>query len=322
MIMKPSLDKEWVWPEAQILREPARENLSEPIVLVRRRESGLVGPGGQELAFFESYPHISLFSGCGGMDIGLERAGWTTVVQHEWSHTACLTLMANRPKYFRHSALIQGDILKTPTSMLLEEGGLRVGEAYIITGGPPCQGFSTANMCAAKGLKDKRNDLIFAFLQKVDEAKPRFFIFENVPGFIRFNKGEYFEAFLRRAFDCYYDLVYGLIDCADYMVPQRRIRFLCMGTRRDLSEIEGNMAGLPAPICFGGRDLKIVRAGGDEAAKRQRPPGIRCFPDRPILVPPSPQPIGESDGRPKHYLDFYDRLERDEPDRIVRVANA
>src|SRR5579872_4710607 len=187
-----------VWPEAEILRAPVKK-ADEPILLVRRRDSGLIGPRNEELAFFESFPHVSLFTGCGGFDIGLERAGWMTVCQHEWGEAPCQTLIENRPNFFRHSALIQGDIFKTSTAMILEAAGLLCGECYIVTGGPPCQGFSTANRRAVAGLHDARNDLVFQYLRFVHEAKPRFFIFENVPGFTHFNKGEYFRAFLKTA---------------------------------------------------------------------------------------------------------------------------
>ena len=310
-----------VWPEAEVIGQPVKGQ-QDPLLLVRRRQSGLVGANGEEVVYLEGFPAISLFTGAGGMDIGLESAGWVTVCQHEWNHEACQTLIANRPRCFRHAALIQGDIFKTPSSMLLREAGLRVGECYVVCGGPPCQGFSTSNRKAGEGQYDHRNDLVFQYLRVINDTKPRFFIMENVPGFVSFNQGEYFKAFLQTAYDCYYDLVYGLVDAADYQVPQRRIRFICMGTRRDVSEIDGQIASLPAPVCFGNRDLKIIRAGGDEAERRKRPPGIRYFPDRPILTPPSPRPLGDREedlnqGRPEHYLKFYDQLKRDEPDRLV-----
>lgn len=258
------------------------------------------------------------------MDIGVEQAGMSTVCQVEWWDVACQTLLANRPEWFRHAALIQADIRRLPTETILEESGLRVGEAWLVCGGPPCQGFSTANTKSHSGTYDARNDLVYEFLRVVREAKPRHFIMENVPGFLRFNKGEYFKQFLATAYGAFYELVYGLLDAVEYGVPQYRCRFLCMGTRRDVVTIERLLAGLPAPRTFHDADLAIVKSLrgrsllDEEYQSLTRAPGIRYFPDRPVLVPPAPLAHGErTTGRAKNFRAFYDRLAREEPDRLV-----
>ena len=311
------------WAEAEVVAMPVRDP-GEPVVLVRRRPTGLMGPGGEDLVVCQGYPTISLFTGCGGMDLGLEQAGFTTLVQHEWDAGACETLMANRPRAFRYAALIQGDIFRTPTSLLLGEANLRVGEPYLLCGGPPCQGFSTANSKAwAEGRLDPRNDLVFEFLRVVREAQPRFFVFENVPGFLAFNKGAYFRAFLEMAYGCYYELVYGLIDAVNYGVPQRRTRFICSGTRRDLAEIDGHLAALPKPTHFEEERLGLLRAvDGSPLFSEEREwlthaPGIRYFADREVLRPPMPNREGR---QTKVSVEFYRRLRREEPDRLVEVA--
>jgi DNA-cytosine methyltransferase len=268
-------------------------------------------------------PTISLFTGCGGMDIGTERAGFVTLCQHEFSQCSCDTLIGNRPNFFRSAALIQGDIRQTSTWMILREAGLRIGECHLVTGGPPCQGFSTSNTKANHGTYDPRNDLVFEFLRVVRESQTRFFCMENVPGFLRFNKGEYLAAFLQAAHQSGYELVYGLANAVEYLVPQDRCRFLCMGTRRDLVEIDGLLGSLPSPVCFGSADRKRLellegvsgREAEAERARIRRPPGIRYFPDRPVLAPPDPW---GNDGRTQTFNAFYDRLEREEPDRIIR----
>lgn len=304
------------WAEAEIVAEPVK-SCPDPRVLVRRRRSGLVSPDNCEVAFFPSQPVISTFTGCGGMDLGIEQAGFTTVVQHESDKTCCETLIRNRPRAFRHAALIQGDICRTPTSVLLREGNLRTGEAALVTGGPPCQGFSTAGK---RDPSDVRNTLLFQFLRVVREAQPHFFILENVPGLISLAGGRFFEAFLREAYAAYYELVYGLINAANYGVPQHRVRFFCMGTRRDLFEIEGVLGSLPCPQTFEPRDVKLLWSPEGEHAEEKRrllrSPGIRYFPDRLILRPPNPA-RGNARSFTRTFMDFYDRLERDEPDRVV-----
>ncbi len=315
------------WPEAEIIGEPVKvKDLTEPRVLVQRRQPLILGSREEELVYFEGYPTISLFTGAGGFDIGLEQAGFVSVVQHEWTRGCCQTLIANRPNFFRHSALIQGDIRNTPTSMILREARLRVGEAYLLVGGPPCQGFSTCSKHAIKGKYDERNDLVFQFLRVVREAQPKFFIFENVPGFQSFNKGEYMKAFLEAAYDCYYELVYGLVDAVEYQVPQFRCRFICAGTRRDLADIDGNLAGLPKPICYADQDREKIKwyEGAplfhtQDLELLMHAPGIRYFPDRPVLKVPMPvkHDSGKFKGRTKTFIDFYRKLRNEEPDRIV-----
>jgi site-specific DNA-cytosine methylase len=313
------------WPEAEIVGLP-ESRAGEPRVLVRRKVPDIHGPNGEEMIMVPGAGQaISLFTGCGGMDLGLEQAGFTTVVQHEWDESCCQTLIANRPRAFRHSALIQGDICKTPTGMILREARLRVGEADLLTGGPPCQGFSTAGHRERNG-PDARNNLIFQFLRVIDEAKPKFFIMENVPGLLSLKGGQYFHTFLERAYGCYYELVYGLVDAVEYGVPQYRCRFFCVGTRRDLHEINGTLGGLPQPQTFSKSDLlkieiiQLIPALDEERQLLLHPPGIRYFPDRPVLIPP--RPIGRQDeegnkGRSGAFVEFYRRLRREEPDRIV-----
>lgn len=308
------------WTHSVLVQNPVKsKDLKEPAVLVRRIMPDISGPRNEQIISLPGHAAITLFSGAGGLDIGLEQAGFCVVAQHEWDQAACETLIINRPDYFRYAALIQGDIRKTPTSMILSEAGLRVGETHLIGGGPPCQGFSTANPKAVKGVYDVRNDLVFEYLRVIREAQPHFFIFENVPGFTSFNKGEYMEAVLKKAYECYYELVYGLIDACEYGVPQRRCRFILMGTRRDLAECEGVLAGMPNPQNFEKQDLRLIEAVNtplfqEEYRRMTRAPGIRYFQDRPVLVPPAPLHHGR---RTKTFLDFYDRLEREEPDRLV-----
>lgn len=315
------------WAEARVVSMPVKDP-AEPRVLVERRRSQLIGPRGEEILYLPGEPCISLFTGAGGFDIGVERAGFCVLAQHEWDESCCHTLIHNRPAFFRHAALIQGDIRITPTSMILGAAGLRVGETALVIGGPPCQGFSTSNVHAWKNGYDDRNDLVFQYLRFIDEARPRHFSFENVPGFLHF-KGlidgmTYVETFMRAAYDSYYELVYGLVDAVEYGVPQHRVRFICMGTRRDVWEIEGRLASLPEPICFSETDLTTIRVleGGlfqHEVELLRHAPGIRYFPDRPFITPPSPTNNTISTlGRSRSFVDFYRKLEMEEPDRIVR----
>jgi site-specific DNA-cytosine methylase len=316
------------WPEAEIVADPVpAKKLGKPVVLVKRRRSDLCGPSGEELIYLDGPSAISLFTGAGGFDIGLEQAGFVPLVQHEWETETCRTLIANRPNFFRHAALIQGDIRETPTSMILGEAGLRVGEAHLLAGGPPCQGFSFAGK---RDPSDVRNTLVFEYLRVVREAMPRFFIMENVPGFCKMSKGAFMKSFLEMAYGSFYELVYGIANAVEHGVPQNRNRFLCMGTRRDLFDLDGMIASLPAPSHFHQTDLDKIQAiesapslfpgeivaDAEDLELLRHPPGIRYFPDRPVLAPPGPC---QASGRNRSFLDFFRKLRREEPDRIVTL---
>ncbi len=77
------------WIEARAIEEPRRKDCAEPRLLVERIQSDLAGPRGEQLAHFPGEPVISLFTGCGGIDIGTESAGLVPVVQHEMDPTCC-----------------------------------------------------------------------------------------------------------------------------------------------------------------------------------------------------------------------------------------
>lgn len=313
-----------IWPEAEIVAKPVNNKiLDEPQVLVRRRNHSMIDRHGWELMPQYELSHVSFFAGAGGFDIGFEQAGYHTLCQVEWDEKACATLIANRPEYFRHAALIQGDVRKMPTSMVLREAGVRVGECLCFTGGPPCQGYSTANINRRGGKYDLRNDLVFEYLRFIREGQPQFFIFENVSGFQSFtgkvDGKTYMERFLAEAYGSYYELVYGLVNACEYGVPQTRVRFICMGTRRDIADNTGSLASLPAPEYFSPDDLRTIELYQNsmlfpESQLLFQAPGIRYFPDRPVLLPPQPT-IGT--GRTQKFIEFYAKLLREEPDRVV-----
>jgi DNA (cytosine-5)-methyltransferase 1 len=128
----------------------------------------------------EQLTHISLFTGAGGLDIGLEHSGFETRLCVEDNVDCSATLEANR-HHFRNPEFDRiGDITKLSPGEVLEYSGLSVGEVDLISGGPPCQSFSTAGK--RQSINDDRGILIDYFLMTVDFAKPRFFVMENVRG--------------------------------------------------------------------------------------------------------------------------------------------
>ncbi|MEG4988436.1 DNA cytosine methyltransferase [Microcoleus sp. BR0-C5] len=197
---------------------------------------------------------ISLFAGAYGLDLGLEKAGFQTVSLVEIEPDATKTISLNRP-HLSVSA-VPRDICEVRAQTLLEEGGqilgldrpLRADEVDLVTGGPPCQPFSTAGKRGSVG--DPRGSLFMDFIRIVDEIKPRFFIMENVKGLlsapIRHRPhdrrglgcpqleadempGAALQVILAEMKRIGYEVVYDLLNTADYGVPQVRERVIFIG---------------------------------------------------------------------------------------------
>ncbi len=195
---------------------------------------------------------ISLFSGALGLDIGLDRAGFSICVAIENDKYAVDTIRANSKK-LKNSKDIQAidrDIHEVTTKEVLEKCGLKVGEVTLVTGGPACQTFSTAGSRASLG--DPRGNLFVQYIRIINEAKPRFFIMENVkgilsaaikhrplnqrgPGFPKLTQeeelGSGFKEILTELQKTGYYIVFGLLNSADFGVPQKRERLIILGSR-------------------------------------------------------------------------------------------
>lgn len=121
---------------------------------------------------------ISLFSGAFGLDLGFMGAGFEPLVALDILDTSEETLKMNLPNL----PFINEDIIKVPTSKVLELAGLDVGELDVVTGGPPCQPFSTAGK--REGLLDPRASPLREFIRFVNEAQPKIFVMEEVMGLL------------------------------------------------------------------------------------------------------------------------------------------
>ena len=176
---------------------------------------------------------ISLFSGAGGMDLGLEMAGFSTSSCIEIDGHCRETLRHNRPAWnLNHGTdlAVQGDIRNITVERILESSGLEIGEAALIVGGPPCQPFS--NIGKKLGAADELNgDLSQHFMRMVKGCLPRAFIFENVAGFHQGKHRETLDTILEEAAGAGYSVTYTILNTADYGVPQQRKRFLILGLR-------------------------------------------------------------------------------------------
>lgn len=118
---------------------------------------------------------ISLFSGCGGLDLGFEKAGFDIPVANEVDKKIWETFKVNHPK----TKLIEGDVRKITKKDIIP---YIKGEVDGIIGGPPCQSWSEAG--ALRGIDDERGQLFFDYIRILKDFKPKFFLAENVSGML------------------------------------------------------------------------------------------------------------------------------------------
>lgn len=164
---------------------------------------------------------LSLFSGCGGMDFGIEAAGGNVIFANDIMPDACKTL----EKYFKDTDVRNEDI-----SLIT-----KFPRADVVVGGYPCQSFSMAGNRDPS--KDERTNLYKQFLRVVSVVKPNYFVAENVSGLQQLKSG----TFLKEQIDAYtkegYNVSYQVLNAKDYGVPQSRKRLFIVGVKKELKQI-------------------------------------------------------------------------------------
>jgi DNA (cytosine-5)-methyltransferase 1 len=178
---------------------------------------------------------ISLYTGAGGLDFGFEAAGFRTCVAVEMDETCCETLRANR-KW----PVLEGDIHSFSSDQILSAGGLSVGDAEVLIGGPPCQPFSKSSYWVngdSRRLSDPRATTLGAYLRVLEDTLPKTFLLENVHGLAFDGKDEGLKLLLagidaiNRKRGTKYSVVWQVLNTAEYGVPQIRERVFMIGDR-------------------------------------------------------------------------------------------
>lgn len=162
---------------------------------------------------------ISLFSGCGGLDLGFTNAGFKLAYANDFDKAITETFEKNH-----------GIELDTRSINDIKSEELPTADGII--GGPPCQSWSLAG--AMKGIKDKRGRLFYEYIRVIRDKKPKFFLAENVPGIISSTHLPEFKRIIGMLEALGYNVSYHLVDARDYGVPQERKRVIVIGYRKDL----------------------------------------------------------------------------------------
>lgn len=168
---------------------------------------------------------VDLFSGCGGMSLGFEMAGFKTIYAVEHDIGASATYRSNFP----NTTVLTADIRKLRPEELIH------GQVVGVIGGPPCQGFSLLNRKA--NADDPRNSLFVDFLRFINYLRPIFFVMENVEGLLhtRTSEGYFARNIIHNMADNIgYTMYNNTLAADDYGVPQIRKRVIFIAVRKDV----------------------------------------------------------------------------------------
>ena len=169
------------------------------------------------------FKSIDLFPGAGGLSLGLLNGGFENLAAIEIEKDFARSFKLNHPS----SRVLNKSIFDVNFKNLMSE--LKISELDLLSGGPPCQGFSTVG---SKNPEDKRNSLFWEFLRAVDEIKPRFVLFENVSGFKTMYKGIAFNTLARELGQLGYGVRAEVVDAVNYGAPQFRKRTIVVGFKK------------------------------------------------------------------------------------------
>jgi DNA (cytosine-5)-methyltransferase 1 len=197
--------------------------------------------GVQKKEEHENLTHVSLFSGCGGMDLGFHQAGFKTIFANDINPDACTTYRTNIGE------IVDQDIriIKIPKFPQRPD---------VLTAGFPCQPFSNAG--SRKGIQDDRGTLFQTAIDYVRVLKPRSVVFENVRGLLSFKSGEklLIQEICEQLDELGYDVVFSLIDASRHNVPQKRLRVFIVGTEK----ISTGRFSFPHPVDRDDLSLKHI----------------------------------------------------------------
>lgn len=173
---------------------------------------------------------IDLFSGCGGMSLGIEAAGFDVVASVEYDPIHALVHHFNFP----YAVPICADVSQLSVRNLLDQIDTRNFDTEIdlVVGGPPCQGFSHIGK---RQLDDPRNSLVFEYVKLIQKIRPKYFVFENVPGIGTGKHKQFLQEIISEFENLDYIIVkpVQILDSSHFGVAQKRKRLILLGSRKD-----------------------------------------------------------------------------------------
>lgn len=165
---------------------------------------------------------VSLFAGCGGLDLGFRQAGFKTIWANEWDKEIWQTYESNHPNTY----LDRRDLREIPSN--------NIPDCIGIVGGPPCQSWSEAGK--QKGIKDERGQLFLEYIRILQDKQPLFFLAENVSGMLHQKHAQALRNIIAAFKEAGYQVKFKLLDAVNFGVPQNRKRVIFIGFRQDLEQ--------------------------------------------------------------------------------------
>jgi DNA (cytosine-5)-methyltransferase 1 len=207
---------------------------------------------------------ISLFSGGGGLDLGLEAAGFQTRFESDIDSYSCSTLEMGRIAaarrglpIFSDSVVLAADVRSLEGGFILDSSRLKKGQVSLLAGGPPCQAFSVFGK--RKGRADRRGQLVYEYFRLLSQIEPEAFLFENVYGLLTVENGDVFKMACEQLSEprkgIRYELSILRLNAADYGVPQFRDRIFIIGSRKGKTLKEIDTLTVDQSNCFGSTQL-------------------------------------------------------------------
>ena len=263
---------------------------------------------------------VSLFSGCGGLDLGLREAGFKIIAANDSNPLAVKTYQKNIG-----NEIVLGDIRESETrkKILSLAKGKNID---VVVGGPPCQGFSTLG---DKNSSDLRNNLFDSFADMVSVLKPNYFLMENVKAMTTMYGGRFKDYVLQRFNELGYDVEYSVLNAADYGAPQNRERVFFHGTKHKSKfsfpkQTHGTQDNLKP---YESTDKWIMDLVGKENEIENHTPlnhseivirRYKLIPEGGRLPPPEELP---KEIRRKNFGNTYKRLDRQKPSLTMVPGN-
>lgn len=192
---------------------------------------------------------VDLFSGAGGLSLGLEQAGYEIAASVEYDPIHAAVHEFNFP----YGCTLVRDVSKITGEDIRKESEIEDKEIALVSGGPPCQGIS---LIGRRAIDDPRNSLLKEYVRLVVELKPRYFLMENVAGLTVGKHRRLLDEVVSMFDGAGYRVLtpYKVLQAADYGTPQSRKRLILLGSRSDVPPPE-----YPEPTFF----PRPVRPGGD-----------------------------------------------------------
>lgn len=170
---------------------------------------------------------IGLFSGAGGLDLGVAQAGFRTVASVELDEHACASLALNAAVHSPEAVVVRDDVTSLDPVAFAAAGGLQAGEVDLLFGGPPCQSFSQIGQQGSLG--DKRGPLLFQMARFAEALRPRAVVIEQVRGLLKArgplgDAGGVMRQLRHRFSQLGYSFSFQVLNAAHFGVPQARER--------------------------------------------------------------------------------------------------